>query len=426
MNQNNQAMSWRTAGRGDQAGLDKYLVDRLGATPKDLDRFRIYLKRREQQISGKDTLGFVYALTRFCNLACLHCGADASYRRITSEEPFELTSEQVVQIIEQVHSYASKSGMKPFFMFGGGEPTLRPDFKELLATAAAMFGAKNVGFCTNGTAMPPDAVLALQEYVGLIETSLDGLQNYHNQWRRSAGNHAETDPFRSTLALVDAALASSETATKLEVSSVVTRDNMTQLPTLGRFLQDRGLRNYSVHRAMPVGRMARHRDKIPTAEQYFAFILSMLPLCESSDGLSFHIHHSLESIYSALLLGRDIHSTSLLTGSGRHSIGIAWDGSVHFDPWSLVQPYSRLSPGNLLTARLSPILDDERSIMHLILVAQRGSVRCRACKMPCTGGMRFNAISDFLWEATKGHPERASDGQVVASVSQLDPACPVS
>lgn len=379
-------------------------------------------KRRSQKALGDDTFGVVFAITKFCNLACRHCAVGARYldRSIATTDG-DLSKNQILNIIDKVRRYGVETKLPVFFMFGGGEPTLREDFQDILKHAAGAFGETNVGFCTNGTYRPVSEVIELAQHVGLLEVSLDGFEAYHNAWRTPGQEGFQMNAFDRTVNLIKAAVGACPD--KLEVTSVVTRDNLSTLPDFVRFVRGLGARNYSIHRPIPVGRMASQRSKIPSIAEYYYLLASMATVAAENECFQLHLHHSLESVHSALLLGADIHWSDLPMGSRRHSIGISWDGSVHFDPWSLVPPFHHLSPGNLLEngKELADFWHSHDSILGLVAHAKKANVRCRRCPEKCSGGMRLSAMTDFLID----REDELTLGDILAAVSSVDPACPL-
>jgi MoaA/NifB/PqqE/SkfB family radical SAM enzyme len=400
------------------AALDRAIPDWKRSMPKVCEYLK---KRQEQKVVGDDAFGVVFAITQYCNLSCRHCAVMAhNLNRLIEPTDGDLSQEQVLMIMQKIQRYSIKMNMPVFFMFGGGEPTLRNDFKEIVNEAVKLFGARGVGFCTNGTFRSPDDIIQMARNVALIEVSLDGNEEYHNKWRTPGIVKSGFNAYKSTMDLIKEAIR--VFPEKLEVTSVVTRENLESLPYLLRVLRDMGVRNYSVHRPIPVGRMATQQSLIPGISDYYRLLVIMSSIMDEDKTLHLHLHHSLESIYSALLLGDDIHLSPLPMGSRRHSIGISWDGSVHFDPWSLVPPFDSFSPGNLLEKGRN--LEDfwgDQSILSLMVQAKKANVRCHCCSERCTGGMRLSAMADFI--VNRG--SALTMGDFLAAVSQVDPACPL-
>jgi MoaA/NifB/PqqE/SkfB family radical SAM enzyme len=314
-----------------------------------------------------------------------------------------------------------------FLIFGGGEPTLRPDFSEAARFARELFGQSSVGMNSNGTTLTMEQLKDLSSSLGVIEISVDGFEQYHNAWRDPKQRTAFSSPYQKTLALVREAVTDEELAEKIEVSSAVTTDNISELRAFAEHLAQLGVRQYSIHRAMPVGRMGLRFHKIPSMDQYVRLLLDVAWLRANTPLRRLHLHHSLETIYSVLFLGYDIHASQLLTGSGRHSVGLDPHGNVYFDPWCVVPPFSKLAAGNLLAedATLESILDAEGSLIRLADDIAKRELRCHGCRMKCSGGMRFNALGHFLFSRFGEKIYAAEETDMIAGLSEIDPACPL-
>ncbi len=104
-----------------------------------------------------------WELTYSCNLACIHCLSSSGRR-----DPNELSTAEAMAVIDEL------AAMSVFYVnVGGGEPTIRPDFFELLDYSVA----KGVGvkFSTNGSRIghTEAARLAGTDYVD-VQISVDG------------------------------------------------------------------------------------------------------------------------------------------------------------------------------------------------------------------------------------------------------------
>jgi len=118
-----------------------------------------------------------WELTYGCNLACVHCLSSSGRR-----DPRELTTEECFAVIDELQR------MQVFYVnIGGGEPTLRPDFWEILDYAVAH--GVGVKFSTNGTRIDQDAArrVAGSDYVD-VQISLDGATAEVNDAVRGPGS----------------------------------------------------------------------------------------------------------------------------------------------------------------------------------------------------------------------------------------------
>ena len=93
----------------------------------------------EQFEHGLDApICLTWELTYACNLACVHCLSSSGKR-----DTRELTTRQCKDVIDELER------MQVFYVnIGGGEPTVRPDFWDLLGYATSHH--VGVKFSTNG------------------------------------------------------------------------------------------------------------------------------------------------------------------------------------------------------------------------------------------------------------------------------------
>ena len=203
----------------------------------------------EQFEHGLDApICLTWELTYACNLACVHCLSSSGKR-----DPRELTTAQCKAIIDELER------MQVFYVnIGGGEPTVRPDFWELVDYATShQVGVK---FSTNGVRITPEVAerLAASDYVD-VQISLDGATAEINDAVRGPGSFA-----MATQALENLAAAGFSDA---KISVVVTRHNVGQLDDF-KALADHYGATLRITRLRPSGRGADVWDELhPTAEQ---------------------------------------------------------------------------------------------------------------------------------------------------------------
>ncbi|MDN5757910.1 MAG: mycofactocin radical SAM maturase, partial [Tomitella sp.] len=189
-----------------------------------------------------------WELTYACNLSCSHCLSSSGRRN-----PNELTTEQCKEIIDELRR------MQVFYVnIGGGEPTVRPDFWELVDYATA--NQVGVKFSTNGLKIDEKvaAKLAASDYVD-VQISLDGATPEVNDAIRGQGSFD-----MATTALQNLKDAGFQDA---KISVVVTRQNV---PQLDRFkeLADYYGATLRITRLRPSGRAVDVWDELhPLPEQ---------------------------------------------------------------------------------------------------------------------------------------------------------------
>jgi len=180
-----------------------------------------------------------WELTYACNLECAHCLSSSGRR-----DPRELTTEQCEAVIDELQR------MQVFYVnIGGGEPTIRPDFWQLLEYAVDhQVGVK---FSTNGVRITPEraAFLASPACGGYVDVqiSLDGATAEVNDHVRGPGSYEMALTALGNLA--DAGFRDAK------ISVVCTRHNIGQLDEF-QALADRFGATLRLTRLRPSGRGA--------------------------------------------------------------------------------------------------------------------------------------------------------------------------
>jgi mycofactocin radical SAM maturase len=189
-----------------------------------------------------------WELTYACNLSCVHCLSSSGRR-----DPRELSTAECRAVIDELER------MQVFYVnIGGGEPTVRPDFWDLVDYATEHH--VGVKFSTNGIKITPDVArrLAASDYVD-VQISLDGATAEVNDAVRGTGSYATA--LRAMGNLADAGFAG------FKISVVMTRHNVDQLDEF-KAIADRFGAQLRITRLRPSGRGADVWDELhPTAAQ---------------------------------------------------------------------------------------------------------------------------------------------------------------
>jgi mycofactocin radical SAM maturase len=189
-----------------------------------------------------------WELTYACNLACVHCLSSSGRR-----DPAELSTAECKRVIDELER------MQVFYVnIGGGEPTVRADFWELVDYATAHH--VGVKFSTNGVKITPKvaARLAASDYID-VQISLDGATADVNDAVRGPGSYETA--LRAMQNLAEAGFAG------FKISVVMTRHNVDQLDAF-KAIADRFGAQLRITRLRPSGRGADVWDELhPTASQ---------------------------------------------------------------------------------------------------------------------------------------------------------------
>ncbi len=189
-----------------------------------------------------------WEITYGCNLACIHCLSSSGRR-----DPRELSTAEAMTVIDELHA------MQVFYVnIGGGEPTIRPDFFELIDYSVSR--GVGVKFSTNGSTMTPERArrLAGSDYVD-VQISIDGAVAATNDHVRGAGSYAAAR--RAMDLLAEAGFG------PFKISVVVTRHNVAELDAFEALADGYGAQ-LRLTRLRPSGRGADVWSELhPTAQQ---------------------------------------------------------------------------------------------------------------------------------------------------------------
>jgi mycofactocin radical SAM maturase len=189
-----------------------------------------------------------WELTYGCNLACRHCLSSSGRR-----DPAELSTGECRDVIDEL------ARLRVFYVnVGGGEPTIRPDFYDLVDHAVAR--GVGVKFSTNGTTITAAraARLAATDYLD-VQVSIDGADAATNDAVRGEGSYAAARRAMDHLAAAGFG--------GFKMSVVVTRHNVGQLDAFEALAASYGAQ-LRLTRLRPSGRGADVWHQLrPTAAQ---------------------------------------------------------------------------------------------------------------------------------------------------------------
>ena len=203
----------------------------------------------EQLKGGLDApICLTWELTYGCNLACIHCLSSSGRR-----DPRELSTAECKTIIDELQK------LQVFYVnIGGGEPTIRPDFFELIEYCVDH--GVGVKFSTNGSQIDPTAAerLSGNGYID-IQISLDGANRETNDAVRGDGSWDMAITAMDNLAAANFG--------QFKISVVITRHNVDQLDDFEALAAKYGA-ELRLTRLRPSGRGAETWDQLhPTNAQ---------------------------------------------------------------------------------------------------------------------------------------------------------------
>ncbi len=196
---------------------------------------------------------FVWAVTKRCNLTCLHCSIEES-----SEG--ELTLEEGKMLIEDA---AALGNVK--FAFTGGEPLMREDIYELISYSSSF--DMQIVMATNATLIT-DKVAGKLVDAGLerFGVSVDGVGEAHDKIRGVKG------AFERTMSGLEAA---KDAGLSFQFHSMVTAYNLDEIPKIIDLAEELGAyRIYFVY-LIPMGKAREIPEaciNVADNERFFEYI----------------------------------------------------------------------------------------------------------------------------------------------------------
>ncbi|MGH3321226.1 MAG: mycofactocin radical SAM maturase [Streptosporangiaceae bacterium] len=373
-----------TARDGDGTATDS---DERGApTPAGTNRPEVKRQRTEQLESGLSApICLTWELTYACNLSCVHCLSSSGRR-----DPRELTTAEAKRVIDEL------AAMGVFYVnVGGGEPTVRPDFFELLDYAVAR--RVGVKFSTNGVRIDERVArrLTATDYVD-VQISVDGADEATNDAVRGPGSFATAR--RAMTNLADAGFG------PFKISVVMTRHNVAQLDAFKSMADAYGAQ-LRITRLRPSGRGADSwHDLHPTQGQQREIYDW---LCDHPDVLTG------DSFFHLSALGAPLPGLNLC-GAGRVVCLIDPVGDVYACPFVM---HDRFRAGNVRDKGGFADVWRESALFRELREPDTAGA-CASCGMydSCRGGCMAAKFFTGLPldgpdpECVKGHGEEALAG----------------
>lgn len=358
----------------------------------------------------------VWAVTRACNLKCVHCYANAD----ANADPDELTYREGCDLLGELKSYGV-----PAVLFSGGEPLARPDTLDLMAHARSLDLPCTLS--TNGLLIDDRVAGRLAElgvkYVGI---SLDGIGKTHDKLRGQRGAFDRT---------VAAIRRCKRHGLKVGVRFTIHRFNLTHLDDIFDLCLREGIDRLCVYHLAYAGRGGKMQLADLTPAQTRSAVDRIFELTRRYHDLGtplevLTVGNHADAAYAVLALeatdpqrSRYVADRLSATGgnrSGSNICSINPTGDVHYDQFSW-----HYSVGNVRHQTFREIWGETPSDPRLRVLRSRPEglpQRCGQCRFLglCNGNLRTRAEaatdnwldvdpSCYLHESeTSGEPLRAA------------------
>jgi MoaA/NifB/PqqE/SkfB family radical SAM enzyme len=188
---------------------------------QELEYSEFSLKVHEAAVQHNIPLDGMMALTAHCNLSCRHC-----YIRDNSAKN-ELTTREIFRILDEITDAGCLN-----LLLTGGEPLLRPDFKEIYAHARRK--GLIVSLFTNGTLIDEETAQLLKKYMPFsVEITLYGAGP--ETYESFTGTRGTYDSCMNGIKLLV------QHEIPLTLKTMVTNINKHELPEMKEFAESLGL-----------------------------------------------------------------------------------------------------------------------------------------------------------------------------------------
>jgi radical SAM protein with 4Fe4S-binding SPASM domain len=209
-----------------------------------------------QKLTGKGLEGkpgtpqiVSYAVTKACNLRCLHCHADAR-----EAFPDELTLKEATQAVDEMAFLGTEA-----LIFSGGEPLLRKEFVLELADYCIDVGIIPA-MLTNGVLINHKVAGELKEAgIMAVGIPIDSPEpEIHDRLRNVPGTFDKA--VRAIRACLDVDL-------KVVVTTMALRSNFAEIPRMMDFISNMGVDQVAIYDLVPNGRGKDMMNEIMLQEQ---------------------------------------------------------------------------------------------------------------------------------------------------------------
>lgn len=253
---------------------------------------------------NKDPFIVIWELTRACQLKCLHCRAEAQYRR----DPRELSFEEGKNLIDQIHAMNN-----PMLVFTGGDPLMREDVFDI-AKYAVDKGVR-VSMTPSATPNVTKSAIEKAKEVGLARWafSLDGpTAEIHDHFRGTSGSFALT---------IERIKYLHELEIPVQINTVISRYNIDYLDEMAKVVEDLQCVLWSVFFLVPTGR-GQESDMISPVEHERVFKW----LYDLSKVVSFDIKTTAAQHYRRVVIQHKIRDAQAQNGDFQYLDALTQQG----------------------------------------------------------------------------------------------------
>lgn len=191
----------------------------------------------------------IWEVTQACDLACIHCRAEAQPFR----HPLEMTTDEGYKLIDEVSRFG-----RPLFVLTGGDPIKRRDILDIIRYGDDK--GLRMAMTPSGTSLMTSEVVASLKAAGLsrLAVSLDGsTPAIHDTFRKVSGSYGWT---------VDCIQYANDLGLPVQINTTMTRYNLADFENMVERMIELDIVLWSVFFLVPTGR-GQTEDEL-TADEY--------------------------------------------------------------------------------------------------------------------------------------------------------------
>jgi len=338
----------------------------------------------------------VLNLTEQCNLECAYCyvGSDCKKKE-------KMTVETALAIVDDMLELSRESGIRPYFIFHGGEPLLCWDtIQEVVSYVESLGEEALFAMQTNATLLTKEMAEYCKEHKISVGVSIDGPAQVHDAVRYRRGK------LPSHEMAVRGIQYAKEAGIFVDTISVISKKNYLRTADMIQHLTSLGITSFSFCQLLPLGRMEEHSELYVTGEELFEAYKQAVDYL-----LTYNIAHrkegkhiterTIKHMVRNILTGeKDFMCMRTPCGAGTCVLGFAADGKVYACD-NLVGD-ERYYLGDVKEQTIADILTEHPVVEQLCCRSMEEQNQCRNCewKNMC-GGL---CITQLDWEDEKEHP----------------------
>lgn len=325
----------------------------LNKKNNDLSKLSDY---RKNLMKNPQLRNLFLELTLRCNENCVHCGSRCG--EVHSEE---LSAAQYSNFLRQVKEDMGIE--RKMLCITGGEPLLRKDFFDIMAEVKKL--EFRWGMTSNATLIDDSTAKELKRCgMGTISVSIDGLEETHNSFRRTKNGYKKAMSGIESLLRIGGFKA-------VQVTTVVTHENISQLDELYRIFNDIDIDSWRIINIEPMGRALEYPELILTKDDYIMLFEFIRNKRIAGEPVTYGCSHYLGMEYE-----REVRDWYYLCTAGLYTASITANGDIIacLD----IERRPELVQGNILHDRFSEIWKNKFKVFRRDL--SNKNKQCLSCK----------------------------------------------